>query len=293
MKKFADFIIEKRGLVLIIMGLITLFFAFNMLNLKVYTKFSDLLPQGHKYIKTYNEIRAKFGGANTVTMIFQVRKGDIFNPATLKKIREITDELYYIPAVDRFKITSLAVNTVVDMKLISGGYDFVPLMFPNVPKTQEEADELREKVYASVFYGGLVWFDSKKTLITADFFDDEIDYSVVFKELIRIQKKYEDDNHILSMAGEPLHLGYINSYVGTIMTIMAITLVVMLCAVSLLLPLVPGHGAAGVYGRNQRHLGHRVSGAAGLQPGSAGDGLSLPGCGHGRLPLGAGDQALY
>ena len=166
--------------------------------------------------------------ANTVTMLLQVRTGDIFNPATLQKIRQITDELYYIPAVDRFKITSLAVNTVVDMQLTSGGYTFVPIMFPHVPKTAAEAEELRQKVYSSVFYGGLVWFDSKKTLITADFFDDEIDYSAVFKELIRIQKKYEDDNHILSMAGEPLHLGYIDSYVGTTMTIMVITLVVML-----------------------------------------------------------------
>ncbi len=228
MKKFADFIIEKRALVLIIMGVITLFFAFTLSDLKVYTKFADLLPQGHAYIKTYNQIRAKFGGANTVTMILQVRKGDIFNPSTLKKIREITDALYYIPAVDRFKITSLAVNTVVDMQLVSGGYNFVPLMFPHVPQTQAEAEVLREQVYASVFYGGLVWFDSRKTLITADFFDDEIDYSVVYRELIKIQKKYEDDNHILSMAGEPLHLGYIDSYVGTIMTIMGITLVVML-----------------------------------------------------------------
>ncbi len=219
MKKFADFVIEKRGLVLVIMALITLFFAFALRDLKVYTKFADLLPQGHEYIKTYNEIRAKFGGANTVTMIYQVRQGDIFNPTTLKKIRELTDELYYIPAVDRFKITSLAVNTVVDMQLKSGGYEFVPLMFPNVPKTQEEAEALQEQVYSSVFYGGLVWFDSKKTLITADFFDDEIDYSVVYREFMRLQKKYEDDNHILSMAGEPLHLGYIDSYVGTILTI--------------------------------------------------------------------------
>ena len=39
MKKFADFIIERRGLVLVIMGVITLFFAFNLRNLKVYTKF--------------------------------------------------------------------------------------------------------------------------------------------------------------------------------------------------------------------------------------------------------------
>ena len=62
MKKFADFVIEKRGLVLVIMGLITIFFAINAINLKVYTKFADLLPQGHEYIKTYNSIRAKFGG---------------------------------------------------------------------------------------------------------------------------------------------------------------------------------------------------------------------------------------
>ncbi len=228
MKQFADLIIEKRAMVLIIMGVLTLFFLVSLRNLKVYTTFADLLPQGHEYIKTYNAIRAKFGGANTVTMLLQVRTGDIFNPATLQKIRHITDELYYIPAVDRFKITSLAVNTVVDMQLTSGGYTFAPMMFPHVPKTQGEAETLRKQVYASVFYGGLVWFDSRKTLITADFFDDEIDYSAVFKELTRIQKKYEDDNHILSMAGEPLHLGYIDSYVGTIMTIMVITLMVML-----------------------------------------------------------------
>jgi len=228
MKKLSDFIIENRLWILIGIFLLTLFFFYKSKDLKIHTKFADLLPQGHEYIKVYNSIRAKFGGASTVTMIFQVREGDIFNPTSLQKIRDITDELYYIPGVDRFKITSIAVNTVIDMKLTSGGYEFVPLMFPDVPKTQEAADELREKLYASVFYGGLVWFDSKKTLISADFFDDEIDYSVVFKDLLRIQEKYEDENHILSIAGEPLHLGYVDSYVGAVMKIMLITLVVML-----------------------------------------------------------------
>ncbi len=227
MKKFADFVIEKRRLVLGIFVAITLFFLFQIRDVKVYTKFTDLLPQGHEYIKTYNQIRAKFGGANTVTMLLQVRTGDIFNPATLQKIRHITDEVYYIPAVDRFKITSLAVNTMMDMQLKSGGYNFVPLMFPNVPKTQEEAEVLRQQVYASPFYGGLVWFDSKKTLISADFFDDEIDYSVVFKELLRIQQKYEDDNHILSINGEPMHLGYIDYYKDNVLRIMLITVVIM------------------------------------------------------------------
>jgi predicted RND superfamily exporter protein len=187
MKKFSDFIIEKRLLVLTILSLISLFFVYKVKDIEVYTKFADLLPQGHEYIKVHNSIRAQFGGANTVNMVLQVKKGDIFNPTTLQKIRDITDELYLIPGVDRFKILSLAVDKLLDLVVISGGFDFVPLMFPEIPQTEEEIATLKERVYASVFYGGFVWFDNKKTLITVDFFEDEIDYSVVFKELRRIR----------------------------------------------------------------------------------------------------------
>jgi len=227
MKKIADLIIEKRIWVLTIISLVSIFFIYELKDLKVYTKYADLLPQKHEYIKTHNRIRFRFGGANTVNMILQVREGDIFNHTTLKKIKDITEELYLIPGVDRFKIFSLAVKIMSDMKATSGGYQFQPMMWPNIPQTQEELKTLRERVYASVFYGGFIWFDCKKTLITADFFEDEIDYSVVSKELRRIQDKYEDDNHILAINGEPLHLGYVDSYVDKIFLIMLGTFLVM------------------------------------------------------------------
>ena len=228
MKKLSEFIIEKRTWVLIIIALLTAFFIYEIKDLKIYTRFADLLPQGHEYIKVHNDIRARFGGANTVVMVLQVREGDIFNQTTLQKIKDITDELYFIPGVDRFKILSLSEKVASDMMATSGGYTITPLMWPEVPQTQKGIVNLRERVYSSVFYGNFVWFDSKKTLITADFFEDEIDYSIVFKELLRIQKKYEDKNHILSIAGEPIHLGYIDSYKWTVIGIMAITIVVML-----------------------------------------------------------------
>ncbi|MBW1825324.1 MAG: RND transporter, partial [Deltaproteobacteria bacterium] len=180
MKKLADFIIEKRIWFLASIFLISLFFIYLLKDLKVYTKYDDLLPQRHEYIKLHNRIRSQFGGANIVNMVLQVREGDIFNPTTLQKIRDITDELYLIPGTDRFKVLSIAVNLLVDMVITPSGLDFTPLMFPEVPQTPEEIESLREKIYASVFYGNFVWFDSKKTLITADFFEDEIDYSVVF-----------------------------------------------------------------------------------------------------------------
>jgi predicted RND superfamily exporter protein len=163
MNKLSDFIIEKRILILSITMVITFFFAYKLKDLKVFTKFADLLPQGHEYIKLHNRIRSQFGGANSLVLVLQVREGDIFTPQTLQKIKDITDELYLIPAVDRFKIASIALKKMMLVEAISGGSRVVPLMWPEVPKTQEEAVTLREKVYGSFFYGSFVFLQSKKT----------------------------------------------------------------------------------------------------------------------------------
>ena len=227
MRGFADFIIERRLPILIILLLITLFFTYTATTLKVLTQFGDLLPQKHEYIKLHNSIRHQFGGANHVTMLLQVREGDIFNRATLQKIKDISEELHLIPAVDRFKILSMAMLRLKDMTITAEGFNFDPLM-PRVPRTDEEVESLRKRVYASMFYGAFISFDCKKTMISADFFEDEIDYGVVFKELNRIREKHEDENHILSIAGEPMHLGYVDSYVGAVFRIMFITFLVVL-----------------------------------------------------------------
>ena len=85
MKKLADFIIEKRLWIFTLISLISLFFLYKVKDLEVHTKFADLLPQGHEYIKVHNKIRAQFGGANTVNMVLQVREGDILIPPPSKR----------------------------------------------------------------------------------------------------------------------------------------------------------------------------------------------------------------
>ncbi|MBW1840119.1 MAG: hypothetical protein JRI49_09300, partial [Deltaproteobacteria bacterium] len=47
MKKIADLIIEKRIWVLTIISLVSIFFIYELKDLKVYTKYADLLPQKH------------------------------------------------------------------------------------------------------------------------------------------------------------------------------------------------------------------------------------------------------
>jgi hypothetical protein len=97
-------------------------------------------------------------------------------------------------------------------------------MFPDVPKNEKEIEELKDKIYSNPrYYGPFVSYDSKKTLILVDFFEETIDYSVVFNELTRIRERTEDDNHITNIAGEPMHLGYIKFHTAQVLLILAIT----------------------------------------------------------------------
>jgi len=97
-------------------------------------------------------------------------------------------------AVDRYKILSIAHRKVRDMKMTSQGYISKPLMWPEVPQTEEEIEKLRLTVYgSSMAYPGLVSLDSKSALIMVDFFEDKIDYATCFKEFKTLRKKMEDE----------------------------------------------------------------------------------------------------
>ena len=237
MKRLSDIVIEKRLPILCLISVVTLFFLyFAVTRMTVKTIFSDLLPTNHAYVNLHNEVRDKFGGANQVLIMIQVRDkedggelNDVFNYETLSMVKDIEAELFLLPGVDRNKIFSLASRKLKDFKVTAEGMAMKDVMFPNVPNTPAGLDELRKTVYGSpVCYPALVSLDSKKTLLMADFFEDKIDYRAIFKELQRIRKKYENKNNIVAISGEPMHLGYIDSYVGDVLKILGYTIVGMM-----------------------------------------------------------------
>ena len=128
MKKLADFIINRRLLVLIIISVITIFFGYQCRNLSISTNFNDLLPQTHPYVKVHNEFRENFGGANFLVIMVSVKDGTIFNRETLEKIRYITNELEGLPGIDRYKIVSIASRKLKNTQITSWGLEAVALM---------------------------------------------------------------------------------------------------------------------------------------------------------------------
>jgi len=237
MKRFYDSIIDKRAYYLSAMAIMTLFFLYNCITrMTVRTIFPDLLPTNHSYVNLHNEVRNKFGGANQVLIMVQVRDKedggqyeDIFNPETLNIIKGIENDLLMFHAVDRNKIFSLASRKLKDFVVSASGYSMKDVMFPDVPTTKAGLEDLRKTVYGNpVCYPALVALDSKKSLITADFFEEQLDYKVTFKELQALRKKYENKNNIIAISGEPMHLGYVQSYVGDVLKVLAYTITAMM-----------------------------------------------------------------
>jgi hypothetical protein len=228
MKKLADFVIKRRLLVVLVISVLTVFFSYKLLGLTVSTNFNDLLPQTHEYIKLHNDFRKTFGGANFLVMMVSVKEGDIFNKKTLEKIRYIANELEAIPGIDRYKIISIASRKLKNPKITSWGIESKPLMWPEVPKTDQELQKLKDALYSNeAYYGSYVSLDSKKSLIYADFFEEEhLDYSLIYKELERIRAATEDSNTVVSIVGNPMHLGVVASMISMMNYIMGSTLLI-------------------------------------------------------------------
>lgn len=115
-----EWIFCNPKIVLSIVLAITLMFGMALPKLRIFTDFSDLLPQNHDYIKVYNRLKENFGGANMIVMSIEVEQGTIFNDDTLKLIHEATQGVDNLPGVNHNLVSSLTHRTARKVFRVSG-----------------------------------------------------------------------------------------------------------------------------------------------------------------------------
>ncbi len=225
-EKLAEKIIDLRWPILIIIALFTVFMGYETYRLNIQTLFRDLIPHNHPFVINHLKYQKQFGGANQVTVQIKVSNGTIFNIQTLKKIWDLNEDCQFLPCVDKYKVISLAAKKVKNVKVTDWGIK-APRLMETVPDCQAKIDYLEDAVVKNdMVYGGLVSLDKKAAIVIADFFEEDIDYLKIFNALQDLKKKYQDDNHTVSMAGFPLVYGYVTRYLGQTFNIMTVILAV-------------------------------------------------------------------
>ena len=227
MKRWAEWLYDHRLGATILVVLLTAFFAWEVKHLDISTRFSDLYPRNHPYIKIFEKYPA-FGSPFTISLVIEAKKGTIYNPKTLQKIQEATRLVDLIFGVDHDQILSIASRKVKHVEATIGGIQAANLLVGPVPNTPEEIAKLREKVRATGgVMGSLVSFQEDAALIQATFIERLTDYDVIFNSVNEIIKRLQDPDHEIHAAGHPMLTGWVYHYQKEMYVIFALGLLAM------------------------------------------------------------------
>lgn len=210
------FVLRFRVAIGLILLLFSAFMAYECTRVKIATDFTEFFPREHPNVQLYEKWK-KYGGAQVLAIMIQVKKGDIFNYDTLGRIQGIQRDVDKLPGVDHNEVLSLASYRVSYAEAAPGSLTIKPFMFPNVPKTAAGIDELKKHVFSNrTRISQLISDDNKSALVTASFNERGLDYRELFDDIQKIVKKYQDDNNQVFIAGEPIIRGYGYYYEGLI-----------------------------------------------------------------------------
>ncbi len=225
--KLVEFHVGHPYLMLFLIGLGTIYFVYEMMGLKIRTDFFQLYPPKHPYIQLYKEYRNMFGTANVMSIMVEVKEGDIYNKTTLKKVERITKDLLTTKGVNPMQVISITHPRLKDIRVGSNGIDVLPLMRPRIPENKLEESLLKKKVYTNDTIRG-VWItpNDKATLIQAGFWEEGVDLGALWYRMMEIKEREEDANTNIYITGYPMLYSWIAHYTPELYNVFAVTAVV-------------------------------------------------------------------
>ncbi len=177
-------LIDYRHPVMIVVIIVTAWFAYLSFQLKLATSFGDLLPQSHPFVQIHNKYAGTFGGANNVQLMVEVHDGDIFTVPTLVRIYKITEEMDRVYGVNHNQIDSIGHRTTRYLKAQSGGFLKAEPVMTQMPKTAEDAANIKRIVHnTESIYGLLVSLDDRAALVRANFIETRLDHRLTFGQI--------------------------------------------------------------------------------------------------------------
>ncbi len=206
-ENISNLVFRFRPLVLIFFLIATLFMLWSATALKVDAGFNKLLPLEHPYMKTFVKYQTEFGGANRILIAITVEEGDIFTPEFFSILKKITDEVFFIPGVDRSQVKSLFTPNVRFIEIVEDGFaggNVIPAEFQG---SEEDLVQVRKNIIKSGQVGRLVANDFTGAMVTAGLLErdpttgERINYLDVAKRLEEIRQEHETSSiHIIGFA---------------------------------------------------------------------------------------------
>ena len=165
---------KNRLLVLFVFAVVTIALGFQAMKLKPDASFEKMIPQSHPFISNMISHADKLdNSANSIQVAVSIKEGDIFSKEFLETLQLITEDLLYLPGVDRQGLKSLWTPNVRWLAVTELGFDGGPMIPPTYNGSEASINELRKNVMVSDQVGRLVANNFKSSIIHVPLFDND------------------------------------------------------------------------------------------------------------------------
>ncbi|MFH0730678.1 MAG: MMPL family transporter [Pseudomonadota bacterium] len=191
-------VFNHRIITVVICTLITVVLCYEATKLVFNASFEKMIPQSHPYIKNYMANKTELRGlGNSIRVVVANPEGDIFDPVFLETLRQINDELFLVPGVDRAWMKSLWTPSVRWNEVTENGFAGGPVIQDTYDGSPSSIEVVKENIRRAGITGSLVANDFKSALIFIPLLDRDpqtqkpLDYHLFSNNLEEIREKYQ------------------------------------------------------------------------------------------------------
>ena len=166
-----SFLFRQRAYVIFAFLLATLFLGFQASHLKMDAAFVKNIPLNHSYMQTYLKHQKQFGGANSIMVAVEDTSGNIFNPNFFDTLKQVHDQLFFIPGVDRAQVKSLYSPSTRFTEVVEDGFAGGPVIPADFSTTPAGLEVVRSNIEKAGIVGRLIAEDYSAAMVTAQLMD--------------------------------------------------------------------------------------------------------------------------
>lgn len=220
MRRYIEFIVRHRWIVLVLVLIATVFLHFRGQSLTVIIDPNNIVPRSHPFVATTLKVEEVFGSRYVSVIGITPKDGDVFNPAVLAKVQSITAKLRETPRVVKANLLSVSARRAKDIRGTEEGMQ-VSQMMPDVPQTGEQMSALKDALQRNTSYMNSVVSNDFKTITVlaevrdatpAELKEGKGGFSYVNKKITDIVDAERDDSVDIVVTGYPAFLALLEQY---------------------------------------------------------------------------------
>ncbi|WP_422460706.1 MULTISPECIES: efflux RND transporter permease subunit [unclassified Endozoicomonas] len=204
-------IFNNRLRVCLLFLLVSLFLTWQLVTgLRMDASFQKMVPLEHPFIQNMLRHMEEGGNSgNTIRIAVAPRDGDIFSAEYMELLKQINDEVFYLPGVDRSNLKSLWTPSVRWIEVTEEGFTGGTVIPDTYDGSRASLDQLRENILKSGQVGRIIANDFRSSIVSAPLFEkhpetgESLDYQHLSAQLEVLRSKYAAqgvDLHITGIA---------------------------------------------------------------------------------------------